>query len=208
MIHLRKLRTIHVVVGAWVLLLFCFMYALGAYEQTPGEESDLQQWPADFQRPSNNRERTLVFFAHPGCPCTKPSVEQLRSILPQDGTTEVLVFLFKPATEDARWTHTELFEKLSQIPGARIESDSDGKIAEKFHVRTSGTTLIFDKGGKVLFSGGLTRGRGTEGDNDNAASARSVLAGSTVTRTLQKAVVYGCSFFIRERQTRPPGGVF
>jgi len=46
-----------------------------------------------------------------------------------------------------------------------IVTDADGAEANRFGAETSGHTLLFDFGRRLLFSGGITDSRGHTGDN-------------------------------------------
>jgi hypothetical protein len=71
-----------------------------------------------------------------------------------------------------------------------VLSDPEGREAQRFGAATSGHTFIYDKNGKLLFSGGLTGSRGHEGDNIGRRTAIDCL---TSTQTKQnKTSVFGC----------------
>jgi hypothetical protein len=60
------------------------------------------------------------------------------------------------------------------IPRVRLLLDTSGEETARFGCHTSGQLLMFNRDGRLIFSGGLTVGRGEAGANlpfDNALSA-------------------------------------
>jgi hypothetical protein len=105
-------------------------------------------------------------FAHPHCPCTRASLAELERLVARAGgaITPWIVF-YKPSTADSDWEQTDLWRKAQAIPGAHVATDIDGQLAQRFGASTSGHTLVYDAGGHLAFSGGITSARGHEGDN-------------------------------------------
>jgi hypothetical protein len=105
---------------------------------------------------------------------------------------DLQVNFIRPAGCSLEWVQGDLWRQAAAIPGVRVAVD-DGREARRFGVRTSGQTLIFGKDRRLLFSGGLTSGRGHTGDNEGRATAiRLIEAGSGQLRTTP---VYGCALF-------------
>ena len=71
--------------------------------------------------------------------------------------------------------------------------DDEGIEARRFGVSTSGQTLLYDKAGALLFSGGITGARAHQGDNDGRRSIVALLNRKTPGRTATN--VFGCSLF-------------
>jgi hypothetical protein len=72
--------------------------------------------------------------------------------------------------------------------------DKDGKNAVAFGASTSGDVRVYDTSGALRFSGGITDGRGHEGDNTGLDSVLDLVrvGKSPVSAT----PVYGCSLGI------------
>jgi hypothetical protein len=71
--------------------------------------------------------------------------------------------------------------------------DVDGLEARSFGAATSGQTLLYDKRGALLFSGGITGARAHQGDNVGRRSLVALLNGGPNERP--GTSVFGCSLF-------------
>jgi hypothetical protein len=154
----------------------------------------LPAWPvAAAFKPAADRP-TLLMFVHPGCPCSQASLAELRDLMAACGNRlAAQVLFFRPDNQSEEWAHTGLWDDARAISGVQVRTDTGGHLAELFGARTSGQVLIYSPSGRLLFSGGITDGRGHVGDNaglDAAiAAARGELpAGAGVVT----ANVYGC----------------
>ena len=181
------------------ILLWATVIALGArellhYTQTPGKLApNPEMWPAAVAGREDGKP-TLVLFLHPECPCSRATVMELSRVLtrtPQD--LAVIAYFLQP--EDEQWTaeSSSLWESVSRLPGVRAERDPDGRLAQHFGAETSGTTLLYDAAGRLRFRGGITSGRGHEGENP---SEEALLAGFKDTEMPPTSThVFGCSLF-------------
>jgi hypothetical protein len=132
----------------------------------------------------------LLLFVHPHCPCTRASVGELARIMAHvQGKVVARVIFEQPAGKPASWCRTDLWEAAQAIPGVTPEADPAGVETRRFNARTSGQTLLFAQG-RLVFSGGITGGRGHRGDNLGSDQVRSLLAGATT--PLARSPVYGC----------------
>ncbi|MEQ1904555.1 MAG: hypothetical protein ABL888_10245 [Pirellulaceae bacterium] len=154
----------------WVAI--CGLWAVGvivgfnvqwAYCSKPGPVVTAPAvWPFVFatgfaQQP---RRPTLVMFAHPRCPCTRASMQELDKLVAQaPGKIDVQVLFYKPSMEPPSWAETDLLRSARRIPGARVFVDEDNMIAQQFAIATSGQVFLFGRDGDLLFSGGITAGR-------------------------------------------------
>jgi hypothetical protein len=135
---------------------------------------------------------TLVLFAHPQCPCTRATLEELNRLLAQcRGQVTAHVFFFKPDHAAADWTRTDLWRTASAMPGVMVHEDFNNTLAQKLGAETSGFVVLYDRQGRLLFKGGITGSRGHAGDNAGESTIVSLLAGQTA--TLKQTPVYGCS---------------
>src|ERR1700747_2790456 len=81
------------------------------------------------------------------------------------GKVRAYVLFYTPRQSGSDWQKTDLRRTAAQIPGVTALSDIDGVEAERFGAETSGHTFLFDRGGRLLFNGGITASRGHSGDN-------------------------------------------
>ncbi len=169
-----------------------FLLLLG-YKNTPGAVGpELTDWPASAEVRPDPACPNLVLFAHPHCPCTRASLEELDRILTRGlRPVRARVLFVRPGDFRPGWEQTALWRRAESIPGVEALADPDGAEARHFGARTSGHVLLFGADGRLLFSGGITGSRGHEGDNPGASAVRALLAGDSAARTT--APVFGCA---------------
>lgn len=185
-------------VGLWLALSIGGLAALTRRAGTPGEGASAPaRWPAASQVPLARERPTLLFFAHPRCPCTRASLDELARLVAR-ARAEVTVLLACPPGADAGWGDTDLARAAAAIPGVRVVRDVDEAEAARFGVATSGQVLLYDVDGALRFAGGITAGRGHAGDNANRSSLEAVLAGQVPGAD---APVFGCEL----ERGRAPG---
>src|SRR5579859_967899 len=151
----------------WLLAAGGGIVVISNYQNRQGPVgSTPEQWPAVRQISLNHDHDTLLMFAHPQCPCTRASVEELNRLLAQvhDQVTARVLF-FEPGKYSPAWAKTDLWRSASAIPGVTVLEDIDGLQANLFGAETSGCVLLFDTHGRLLFKGGITGSRGHAGDN-------------------------------------------
>ena len=150
------------------------------------------EWPDGSTIQRSEHGLTLVMFAHPHCPCTRASLGELEKIVAhcQPTVTPWVVF-FKPDGAEDDWEQTDLWRSASAIPGAHVICDPGGEEARRFHVTTSGQSLLFGARGELLFSGGITFARGHAGDNAGRTAIESYTAGNSP--GYRQTPVFGCS---------------
>ena len=189
---------------AWILALFSAVWLLSAaaglavlweVENAPGERLAVPaSWPVDSQIKRTPGIATLVMFAHPKCPCTRASVEELARAMAQcEGRVRVHVMFYAPAGEPASWTQTDLWRSAAAIPGVETDRDHEGEEAARFGATTSGFVVLYDAAGQLGFSGGITAERGHAGDNDGEEAVIALANGKQPGR--QTMPTLGCSIF-------------
>jgi hypothetical protein len=185
------LRT--VVCAVWLLAIGVAGTAMFRYESAAGRAGETPEtWPSNTKVPLSQSKPTLLMFAHPKCPCTRASIEQLNQLLGrQSERVATRVLFFEPAGFDSNWTRTSSWEAVSRIPSVNVLTDLDGEEARRFGAETSGYVLLFNPRGQLLFRGGITAGRGQAGDNAGVQLIASALAGSSL--KTKQTPVYGCS---------------
>lgn len=162
-----------------------------------------KQWVSGTSIPLDPVRDTLVMFAHPRCPCTRASLDELNRLLAQsNGRIAAHVLFFKPPGSPADWTQTLLWRNAAAIPGVSVQEDVDDVVARKFGAETSGYVLLYDPQGRLLFRGGITGSRGHAGDNLGETSVISLALQKPA--DVSQTPVYGCSLF---SETNSPGAI-
>jgi hypothetical protein len=173
-------------VVCWVALISFGGWALSQHAWSAGAAA-----PAPAATSATGRP-TLIVFAHPHCPCSRVTVAELAWVLDRcPGPVAVRVFLAAPEGAGEGWLDTPLRADAVRLTGAVLNTD-DGSEAERFGARTSGHTLVYDADGRLLFSGGVTAGRGHRGGNPGRDA---VLAALREGRPGPNSPVFGCPLF-------------
>ena len=191
-LHRRFLTTILFTL-VWVAVVAGGLRTLMSYESTPGSVGVVRQtWPKTSKiLPPGNRA-VLVMLAHPRCPCTQASMDELAKIMAHiQGKVSAYVLFLKPKGTSTTWEDTELRHSAAKIPGVTVVSDVDGMEARRFGAETSGHTFLYDQGGTLLFSGRITQARGHAGDNAGESAIISLVTNDRADRA--KTFVFGCS---------------
>ena len=168
-------------------------HALLKYENSPGKVGRVSSsWPPNSPVQLANDRLTLVMAAHPQCPCTRASVEELAQLMAHiQGKVQAYVLFYSPRKSAADWENTNLRRTAAQIPGVTVLSDVDGAEAERLGAETSGHTFLFDSAGHLLFNGGITASRGHSGDNAGESAIVSLISDHASKRS--QTFVFGCS---------------
>jgi hypothetical protein len=162
------------------------------YDNTPGAVGQVPQRWQDIAIPHANDRPTLVMIAHPRCPCTRASIDELAQIMARvHGKLNACVLFYKPKNSDAAWDDTALWREAAKIPGVTVMADLDGAIALRLGAETSGHTFLFAADGRLLFNGGITESRGHVGDNAGEGAIVSLVRNSVAAR--DHTFVFGCS---------------
>jgi hypothetical protein len=114
------------------------------------------------------------------------------------GKVDAYVLFLKPGQSGIEWEDTDLRRSAAAIPSVRVLWDVDGVEARGFGAETSGHTLLFDRDGRLLFSGGITEFRGHAGDNTGERSIESLVNGQAPARTATS--VFGCALANRSQK--------
>lgn len=176
------------------------MRVLFKYETTPGRSGPVAStWPAVSVVPRQADKPTLLMFAHPHCPCTRASVGELAQIMAHSlGKVNAYVLFVKPTSAGPDWDDTDLRASAAAIPGVTVVTDENGREASRFGAETSGHTLVFDRYGALLFTGGITASRGHAGSNAGATAVLAALNQQPLERG--RTPVFGCSLTKRSSE--------
>jgi hypothetical protein len=177
--------------GAWLAAVGFGLTPLWQHAFAPGEAATAPAvWPADTSLVRDPDAATLVFVAHPHCPCTRASLDELTELLPRlGGPVRTYVLMLQPSSAPDGWTESALRERAATLPGMTVVADVDGAEARRFGTHTSGQVLLYDAAGALRFAGGLTPARGHASENAGRAALASLV------RTSPEAAhtaVFGC----------------
>jgi hypothetical protein len=180
----------------WLTLVGLGMRVALDYENTAGASASPPAfWPAASSIVRPPGRFTLVMFAHPNCPCTRASVAELDVLMARGGgKIAAFVRFSKPGAREADIRETALWRKAAAIPGVSVAFDEDDSETTWFGARVSGQAVLYDPEGRLVFSGGITRARGHEGDNPGLDSVmRLVMRLVNGEAAAAQTRVFGCS---------------
>ncbi len=173
--------------GTGLILLLRFDFAPGHLALVPAS------WPKAAKLPHCPGRQTLLLFAHPRCPCTLATLEQLRQLLARASVpTDCHVVFLVPTGAEADWNASLIVRTAEAIPHAKVVFDSGPEI-RRFAVTTSGHALLYDSRGQLAYSGGMTFGRGHRGDNPGAEALYQML--NQLPPRNHRAPTFGCPLF-------------
>jgi len=186
--------------AVWLTVVGLGLGALWRYAQTPGPAAHAPQtWPANSRIARDATRPTLVMFTHPKCACSRATISELAVLMAHvQRKVAVRVLFYHPSKAESGWDHTDLWESAAAIPGVTVSRDEDGVEAARFGSEASGQALLYDAGGRLLFSGGITSARGHSGDNTGRSELTTLLLNGA-SEPLATTPVYGCT--IRELST-------
>jgi len=149
-------------------------------------------WPAGSSLARVQDSPHLILFLHPHCPCSAATLGELNRILARAPGVQVTMVFFVPPDADDSWRSSALRRRAGGLQSSmvRIVDDPAGLEASNFGARSSGHTVLYDAGGRLLFSGGITASRGHEGDNAGADAVVALLAGKE--HPVSHAPTFGC----------------
>jgi len=184
----RAIATILCVV--WVSAIAAGMAWMVRFESSPGAPAHAPaNWPAQAGV-ARGGAYTLVMSAHPRCPCTRASLDELAVVMAASGnkmTARVLFFVPEDARPD--WWETDLWQKAAAIPAVTPVVDRGGTLQRVFGAETSGSVAVYDAAGRLQFNGGLTAARGQRGENPGRLSLISLIESGEAARMTP---VFGC----------------
>lgn len=133
----------------------------------------------------------LLIFLHPQCSCGRATIAELARITANDpGAMDIRVFFYQPSDQPLEWVQTDIWHQALADPDVVVSVIDDQQL-KVFGAVTSGQAMLYDKNGNLVFSGGITPGRGHEGENQGRESIEKFL--QTGKTDLPEAFVFGCS---------------
>jgi hypothetical protein len=180
--------------GGWGLAVAAGCLILQAYAASPGAAvHPLPSWPDASVIPLDARRPTLLMFLHPLCPCSGASVDELSEILARSGDRVAAHAVILRMGSKQLEAGPRIDGSLLGLPGLVIWDDDGGALARRFGVRTSGHVLLYDRLGRLLYSGGITPARGHRGGNYGRSAVLAELLGKAAERCSIPA--FGCPLF-------------
>lgn len=178
--------------AAWIAAIGMGFVALERHRTEPGDSGNpSSRWPARSSIPLDPKRANLVLAAHPHCPCTRATIAELARLLARcQGEVSAHVLFLEPNGSHER---ADLWDEAEAIPGVRVHADPSGAEAARFGAVTSGHALLFDAGGDLRYSGGITGSRGHEGDNAGREAVISLATRGSSARS--RMPVFGCPLF-------------
>lgn len=186
-------------IAIWLAAMATAWVLLQSHEYTPGESARNESagLGRHFEMLATNREPAVLFFAHPLCPCTKSSFSELKDVLARHPAAKAGVVFTVPQPADSRWLDAALVRQTSAHPRMEAIIDRGGFIAKAYGAKVSGTAMIFDADGKLLYHGGLTSSRSHEGGGPGEADLDEALSGSLHGKLAEHSV-FGCRLILPE----------
>lgn len=195
-------RTTAGLIVIWAAATVCGFALLLQYKNTPtaNEGRPPEHWPGESRLEAATDRATLVTFAHPHCACTQATVSELARLMSRvSDQAAVHIVIVKPPGVDESWDDSELGRRAALVQGATVTVDDGADEASLFRAQVSGLTLLYDRGGRLRFAGGLTSARGHEGDSFGLRRVAAVLAGEEPDRA--DAPVFGCTLGVHGAET-------
>jgi hypothetical protein len=164
------------------------------YQSDPGAAAAAAPaWPEGCPiRPEAGRA-TVLLFAHPRCPCTRASLDELAWLLARsEGRADAWAVFVVPAGAPPGWERGSAWGAAEAVPRLRTWADLGGAEARRFGAATSGQVMVYGEDGRLAFSGGVTAGRGHRGGNPGRDAALAAIRGRA-----QRGArpVFGCPLF-------------
>lgn len=181
-----------IALGGW--LLADYSYRPGATGQAIVRLNDKEKIELFGNAEDYSREQqSLVLFYHPHCPCTQSAIRCLERIYHRMSRQPRLVaFVYCPVDSSASWMDTSLTRYIKTIADVKFIPDPGGEACRRYGVTTSGHLLLFDSQDRLAFSGGITPGRGHEGDSLSSVDLLQRCSEDAVSRPANSWPVYGC----------------
>jgi len=152
---------------AWAVVVACGLAWTTTHAgETGAIAAAAARWPADSTLTRDANVPTLLFFAHPHCPCTRASLHELEWILARShGNVRALIVFALPKGAGAGWGQTDIHDLAASLHDATLVDDLGALETHRFSVGLSGTVAVYAPSGELLYSGGITESRGHEGAN-------------------------------------------
>ena len=177
----------------WIAAVAAGLFGLQLYESNPGVSAAAPaRWPPDCPLTREPGRPVLLMFAHPRCPCTAASIDELAHLMTHcQGRVKVHVLFVRPPGTPEGWEKAARWHQAAAIPGVHVAADIEAAEARRFGAATSGQVLLFGPDGQRLYSGGITAARGHAGGNLGRQAVLALIRGETAQPA--QFPVFGCA---------------
>jgi hypothetical protein len=201
----RQVIVRNLLVVLWLCSVASGLAWLMVYDNTPGPTADAPaSWPAGSALARDPSGPTLLMLAHPRCDCTRASIGELAELLARvRHRPRTFIVFIRPGGVEGAWENTPIWDQATRIPGVTVIRDDYGAEAQRFGVQTSGQSLLYNRHGRLLYSGGTTGARGKPGANIGRSTLVALLDGARSATATNP--VFGCSLFslLQRRESMP-----
>jgi hypothetical protein len=186
-------RLIHIVTFIWIGCAIAGMLALAHHTSAPGTAAAPPRTTPAIPALSRRSHRPSLFmFLHPRCPCSSASLNELSRLFAKTHEKMDFTILFViPPGSPPDWHKSSLWANANSIQGLRVLLDQDGKFATQLGITTSGHCLVYDADDHLVFSGGITSGRGHEGESPGQSMVEGI-ASQPPADELRECFTFGC----------------
>ncbi|MFQ3598563.1 MAG: RedB protein [Chloroherpetonaceae bacterium] len=193
-----KIKTAIFLALLWLFGIGYGMSILMTHERTPSSQSN--PFPPSGELLLSflhDKPFGLVMFAHPHCICTKASISELQWILSKcSDSVQATILFVKPEGASEDWEKSDSWQLACELPNVHVVVDESAMLAKRLGALTSGQTFLINSTGNILFSGGITNGRGVTGDNAGRRAILSLAKTSPSNEPPQStANVFGCTLY-------------
>lgn len=186
-----------VVIGScgWMALVVALLVGVALRDARPGDQGQsAAAWPRDTVLALAPTGTTVVLMAHPRCPCTPASLDELEAVLRAvRAPVRAYVLVVRPAGAEPGFEDGPVWARTHQLPGVVPLLDTDGREAARFGARTSGHVVAYDPTGALVFAGGITGAKGCAGDNPARRALIQAIDQVTDAISDDQTPIYGCS---------------
>jgi hypothetical protein len=184
---------------AWVALITGGTILLLNFTNRPGLPGNAPaRWPGGSKIVLGADYPTLIMAVHPRCACTRASLGELAIVLAQvEEQVTANILVPAPAANADVAEIEELKAEIAYTLSSPVIVDLDRSETKRFGLETSGHVLLYNQHGDLLFSGGITPGRGHAGASlgREALVARIRTPNQNSTLATLKSPTFGCSLF-------------
>lgn len=177
----------------WLVGVVAGLYKLSMYSNTPAPvAAQPDVWPRDAKVALARDRPTILVTLHPRCTCSRATLEELKHLLSAVRVPlRVQILMYDPDLDSGAWAESKLAMQARSIPGVKLIRDPRGRESQRFGMSISGQTAVYAPGGRLVFSGGITRARGHVGDNAGRAAILAIV--SDLQPETSRTPVFGCS---------------
>ncbi|MES1147283.1 MAG: hypothetical protein ABUL49_00870 [bacterium] len=177
-------------VPGWIMAVGAGLWTFYSYANTPGKPAQAATTAATAEQVRPH----AVMYIHPKCPCTTASLESYHLLVDKlYKTCDFSIVCVVPPGAEKGFADSSNWSTAKAMPHVTATLDQNGALAKAAGAKTSGQVFLFGANGKLAFEGGVTPGRGMEGDSDGATKFSAALTKPVLAAAHAK--VFGCPLF-------------